>query len=128
MRLLAYDPYINEEFCAENGVKSVEFDELLSDSDFIVLAMPLTDSTYHMINADSIAKMKDGVIIANDARGGVVDAQAMVAALKSGKVGFYATDVTDPGSRRRPMTSCSVWKTALLPRIWGPRRRMQRIT
>ena len=96
MRLLAYDPYINEEFCAENGVKSVEFDELLSDSDFIVLAMPLTDSTYHMINADSIAKMKDGVIIANDARGGVVDAQAMVAALKSGKVGFYATDVTDP--------------------------------
>lgn len=54
------------------------------------------ESTYHIINAETIARMKDGVIIANDARGGVVDTAAMAAALRSGKVGFYATDVTDP--------------------------------
>ena len=96
MKVVAYDPYIDPDFCRENGVTSLSLDELLACSDVIALALPLMASTYHNIDAEAISKMKDGVIIANDARGGVVDAAAMVAALKSGKVGFYATDVTDP--------------------------------
>ena len=95
MKIVAYDPYLDYDFCAENAVTPMTLDELLGCSDFIVLAMPLNDSTYHMINADAISKMKDGVIIANDARGGVVDAAAMVEGLRSGKVRFYATDVME---------------------------------
>ena len=95
MEIVAYDPYINHNFCVEHGVTAMTLDELLACSDFIVLALPLNDATYHIINADAISKMKDGVIIANDARGGVVDAAAMVEGLKSGKVRFYATDVTE---------------------------------
>ena len=96
MDIGASDPYIDRGFCAEHSVKPLELGELLECSDFIVLALPLMESTYHIINAETIARMKDGVIIANDARGGVVDTAAMAAALRSGKVGFYATDVTDP--------------------------------
>ena len=96
MRVVAYDPYIDADFCSGNSVEPMELEPLLACRDFIVLALPLMDSTYHIINAETISKMKDGVIIANAARGGVVDSAAMAAALRSGKVGFYATDVTDP--------------------------------
>lgn len=95
MKIVAYDPYLDYDFCTENAITPMTLDELLGCSDFIVLALPLNDSTYHMINADAISKMKDGVIIANDARGGVVDAAAMVEGLRSGKVRFYATDVME---------------------------------
>ncbi len=96
MNIVAYDPFINLDFCKENDVESLSFDELLAVSDFIVLVLPLNDESYHIINADAVAKMKDGVIIANDARGAVVDTQAIIDGLNSGKIAFYAADVTDP--------------------------------
>ena len=96
MTLLANDPYIDAAFCEANGVEALELGEMLPRSDFLVLALPLMESTRHIINAGTIEMMKDGVIIANDARGGVVDTSAMAEALRRGKVGFYATDVTDP--------------------------------
>jgi D-3-phosphoglycerate dehydrogenase len=74
-------------------IQQVELDSLLAQSDLISLHLPLTDSTKHMISDEAFGKMKDGVIIINAARGGVVDEQALLRALESGKVRAAATDV-----------------------------------
>jgi phosphoglycerate dehydrogenase-like enzyme len=71
-------------------------DELLASADYLVLSVPLTDATRGMLNAESLAKLKDGAVIVNVARGEVIDQDALVAALKSGKVGGAALDVATP--------------------------------
>ncbi len=96
MNILAYDPYMDYAFCEENGVSPVPLDQLLARSDIIFLLFPLNDSTRNFINRERIAKMKDGVVLVNDARGAVVDHTALYDALCSGKVGFYAGDVIEP--------------------------------
>lgn len=68
---------------------------MLAESDFISLHAPLLDSTKHMINDESIAKMKDGVIIINAARGPLVDTKALVAGLKSNKIAAVGLDVVE---------------------------------
>jgi D-3-phosphoglycerate dehydrogenase len=73
--------------------ESVSFDELISQSDFISFHVPLNESTRHCINGESIAKMKDGVIIINTARGAVMDEDALAAALAGGKISAAALDV-----------------------------------
>jgi D-3-phosphoglycerate dehydrogenase len=80
-------------------------DELLSQSDYLSIHVPLTDETRNMINADSIGQMKDGVIIVNTARGGCVDEADLKTALESGKVRAYATDVflSDPPDDDSPL-------------------------
>ena len=74
----------------------VSFEELIQKSDIITLHVPGNDEnthlTYHLINRETIAKMKDGVIIVNTARGLIIDTQALIASLKNGKVGFAALD------------------------------------
>jgi len=94
MRVIAYDPVLKNHEC----VDLVTLDDLLEQSDYISLHVPLTDETRGMINKDTIARMRDGVVIINTARGRCVDEDAMVEALKSGKVRAYATDVwtSDP--------------------------------
>jgi len=89
MDVIAYDPYIT----ADDGHVLVPLDELLAKSDYITLHVPHMESTHHIINAESIEKMKDGVRIINCARGGVVDEQALYEAIKSGKVAGAALDV-----------------------------------
>src|SRR5690606_36534037 len=81
-------------------VEKVELDDLLARSDFITLHTQLTDKTRHIINAEAIARMKDGVRIINCARGGLVVEADLVAALKSGKVAGAAIDVfeTEPAT------------------------------
>jgi D-3-phosphoglycerate dehydrogenase len=81
----------------------VSLDELLARSDFISLHVPLTESTRHMINAETIAKMKDGVRIINCARGGVVDEDALYEAIVAGKVAGAALDVfeEEPPTNRK---------------------------
>ena len=64
-------------------------------ADFVTIHMPLTDETRHMFNAESIASMKHDAVVLNMARGGIVDEKAMYEALKSGKLGGYATDVME---------------------------------
>ena len=81
---------------AKLGVKYVSQDELLASADFILLAVTLNPSTKHLINAETIAKMKQGVRIINISRGAVVDTEALCDALESGKVAYAAMDVTDP--------------------------------
>ena len=78
------------------NVKYVSQEELLATADFIVLAVTLNPSTKHLINAETIAKMKEGVRLINISRGGVVDTEALYDALVSGQIGYAAMDVTDP--------------------------------
>ena len=76
------------------GVEKVELDELFRRADFITLHTPLTEKTKNIIDAGAIAKMKDGVRIINCARGGLVDEDALRAALDSGQVAGAAFDAT----------------------------------
>ena len=78
------------------NVKYVSQEELLATADFIVLAVTLNPSTKHLINDETIAKMKEGVRLINISRGGVVDTEALYDALVSGQIGYAAMDVTDP--------------------------------
>ncbi|MFL5952524.1 MAG: phosphoglycerate dehydrogenase [Gaiellaceae bacterium] len=93
MKVLAYDPFVSAERFRELGAESASFDDVLARSDFVTLHLPLTDETRGAINADAIAKMRDGARLINAARGDLVDDAALVAALKSGKLGGAAIDV-----------------------------------
>jgi len=94
MKVIAYDPYLTKHSLAE--LKSL--DELLSQADFISIHTPLTDQTKGMFDKDTFLKMKDGVVIINTGRGKVIVENDLAAALMSGKVKAYGTDVwfSDP--------------------------------
>jgi D-3-phosphoglycerate dehydrogenase / 2-oxoglutarate reductase len=93
MRVIAYDPFLNEERAAELGVEKVDLDDLLKRADFITLHTPMTAQTKNILSAENIAKTKKGVRIINCARGGLVDEVALRAALNSGHVAGAAFDV-----------------------------------
>lgn len=82
---------VSEEEAA--GAEYVSFDKLLAESDIISVNVPLNAGTKHLIGADEIAKMKDGVVIVNTARGAIIDEAAMADALESGKIGAVGLDV-----------------------------------
>ncbi|KAI9903752.1 hypothetical protein N3K66_000281 [Trichothecium roseum] len=90
--VLAHDPYPGEELGAMGG-RYAPLDEVLASADVLSLHCPLAPSTRHIIDAAALAKMKDGVLLVNTSRGGLVDTPALVAALKSKKVGGVALDV-----------------------------------
>ena len=100
MKVIAFDPFLSPERAIDLGVEKVQLDELFKRSDFITLHTPLTDKTRNIIDAASIAKMRKGVRIINCARGGLVDEQALRAALDSGQVAGAAFDVfvTEPAT------------------------------
>lgn len=79
-KILCYDPYPAEAFTAEGGTY-VPLDELFAESDIISLHLPLTLESFHLINANSLAKMKRGVMLINTSRGALVDANALIGAL-----------------------------------------------
>ena len=89
MKVLAYDKFPNP----EAGLDYVELDELFEKSDVISLHCPLTVETDHIIRSGSIRRMKDGVVIINTSRGGLVNSEDLIQGLKSGKVGAAALDV-----------------------------------
>ena len=93
MRVIAFDPYLTDERARELGVDKVEWDVLLTRADFITLHVPLTDQTRDIVDANAIAKMKQGVRIINCARGGLIAENALMAALDSGHVAGAALDV-----------------------------------
>jgi D-3-phosphoglycerate dehydrogenase len=100
MKVVAYDPFLSAERAIDLGVEKVELDELLKRADFITLHTPLTEKTKNIIDAKALAKTKKGVRIINCARGGLVDEQALRAALDSGQVAGAAFDVftTEPAT------------------------------
>jgi len=91
-RLLAYDVAQNDQ-CTALGARYVALDELYRESDIITLHCPLNQNTLHLIDDNALRLMKRGVMIINTSRGGVVDTNALVAALKSGHVGHLGLDV-----------------------------------
>lgn len=93
MKVIGYDPFIKQEKARELGVELVGLDELFARADIITVHVPLSKETKGLINRDSISKMKNGVIIINCARGGIVDESALYEALKSGKVAGAGLDV-----------------------------------
>ena len=95
MDVVAYDPYLPAHVFEEQHAKSLSIDEVLRVSDYVTIHMPLNEETKHLFNAHSISEMKDGAVVLNMARGGIVDEQAMYEALKSGKLGGYASDVME---------------------------------
>jgi D-3-phosphoglycerate dehydrogenase len=95
MRVLVYDPYVEESNLRELGVEKTELDELLRQSDFVSLHVPLNESTRHLIDREKISLMKRTAYLINTARGGVVDEKALAEAFKSGQIAGAALDVFD---------------------------------
>ena len=92
-RILAYDMYPN--VALKDVVEYVGLDELFAKADMITLHTPLLDSTYHLVNAETIAKMKDGVVLINCARGELMDTTALIEGIESGKIGALGLDVVE---------------------------------
>jgi D-3-phosphoglycerate dehydrogenase len=91
--VIAFDPYIPLGLDTALGVRCVNFDLLLRDSDVISIHVPLTDETRHMIGSKEFERMKNGVFIINTSRGAVMDQDALVNGLRSGKVAGAGIDV-----------------------------------
>jgi len=98
MKVLAYDKFEDSELACRDNVRYVSLDELFSESNIISLHCPLTEDTYHIINQSSIEKCKRGVVILNTSRGALVDAEALLSAIKSRKVGAACLDVYEEES------------------------------
>jgi len=93
MRIVAYDPYVGVARAAQMGVRLVSLDELLRESDFITVHLPKTPETVGLIGHEQLHKVKPTVRIINAARGGIVDEEALYAALKEGRVAGAGVDV-----------------------------------
>ena len=94
MHIIAYDKFP----AADSGIEYVSLDELWKKSDIISLHCPLTDENRHMINADTMAKMKKGVVIINTSRGALIDSEALVEGIKARKIGAACLDVYEEES------------------------------
>ncbi len=126
MRVLAYDAHETE--AGKQVAEYVELDTLLAESDFIFLHCPLFPSTEGIINKDTIAKMKDGVVIVNNSRGQLVVEQDLADALDSGKVAAAALDVvsTEPIKGDNPLLKAK--NCILTPHIsWATKDARERI-
>jgi D-3-phosphoglycerate dehydrogenase len=107
VRVIAADPFADAESLGSAGIELVSRDDLFADSDVISLHAPLTTQTEKMLDDDAFAAMRDGVFVVNTARGGLVDTDALIRALDSGRVAGAALDVTDP----EPLASDAALRT-----------------
>ncbi len=107
MKAIAYDPYLSKEAAKKLSIELVSLDELFRRSDVITVHTPLTDETRDLVNSESFEKMKEGVIVINCARGGIVNEADMAEALREGKVGGAAFDVytSEPIDPENPVLS-----------------------
>lgn len=105
MNIIGYDPYVTEDRAHAIGVKLVSLDDIVAQSDFITVHMPMTAETRDMFNKDNMAKMKKGVRIVNCARGGIVNEADLAEAVKNGTVAGAALDVytTEPLAADSPL-------------------------
>ena len=107
MRVIGYDPLITEDAASRLGVELVDLEELIRSADIITIHTPLTAETKDLINKKSIEKMKQGVLIINCARGGIVNENDLAEAAKTGKIGGAALDVyvSEPPDSRDELLS-----------------------
>ncbi len=99
MKVMAYDPYMNEEYAKENNITVATFDEIIEQSDIISLHLPLTSATKNLIDRSVIARMKQGALLINTSRGGLIDEEAAYEALvdkRLGGLGLDAFEVEPP--------------------------------
>ena len=94
MKVLAYDKFPAK----DSGIEYVSLDELLTQSDILSLHCPLTEETHHLVNRESIRKMKKGVVLINTSRGALVDAEALLDGIKARKIGAACLDVYEEES------------------------------
>jgi len=116
--ILVYDPYLSEEEAEELGVRKTSLEELMATSDVVSLHAPSLPQTYHMIDASKIKLLKDGAILINTARGALVDEDALVEELKTGRI-FACIDVTDPEPPSPESPLRSLPNVLLTPHIAG---------
>lgn len=93
MKIMAYDPFIDKKYAEVNGIIPADFDTVIRETDFLCLHLPLTEETRHIISKDVMLKMKNGAIIINTARGGLIDETAAYELLVSGNLGGMGLDV-----------------------------------
>ena len=99
MRVIAYDIYQNPDL---DFVEYVDLDTLLAESDLISLHCPLTDDSYHMINSESINKMKDNVVLVNTSRGALIDTEDLIKGIRQHKFHSVGLDVYEEERIRKP--------------------------
>ncbi len=102
MSVLAHDPYVPDDVAAELGAEPVPLQDLLGRSDVVSLHAALTEESRHMIGAEELALMRPGALLVNCARGSLVDEEALVAALREGRLGGAALDVFETEPRPDP--------------------------
>ena len=95
-RIIAFDPFADADALRAEQIEPVEWPQLLADSDIVSLHAPLTDSTRHLFDDDAFAALREGAYLINTARGGLIDHDAMMRALDSGRLAGAALDVTEP--------------------------------
>lgn len=95
VEILVYDPYLTEDNAKKLGVEKASLNEVFEKSDIISIHAPLTEETYHMIGGEQLKRMKDGAVLINTARGGIIDHFALLEECKKGRI-TVALDVTEP--------------------------------
>jgi D-3-phosphoglycerate dehydrogenase / 2-oxoglutarate reductase len=93
MKVIGFDPYLDDQDIAARGAEPVSFDDLLARADYISIHVPKTAETTSLFSAENLAKVKDGTFLINCARGGIVDEEALCGFLESGKLAGAALDV-----------------------------------
>lgn len=93
--VVAYDPFLGDDAVRAAGATPLGLDELFSTSDAVSLHSPLTPETHHLVGTERLATVKDGFVIVNTSRGGLIDIDALDAALESGRVGAVGLDVLE---------------------------------
>lgn len=108
MSVIAYDPYVTAEYATQRGVELVDLDTLVARADFLTLHVPLTPQTRHLISRERLALMQPTARLINVARGGIVDEQALVEAVQTGKLAGAALDVYEhePLDADSPLRGC----------------------
>ena len=107
LRILAYDPFVDEEKARAMGVRPADLETILRESDFISVHVPLNEGTRHLIGRESFEKMKKTAFVVNTARGGVIDEKALVEALKAGEIAGAGVDVYGGGAGKHGQPAAS---------------------